>query len=92
VKATDNSVREEEKTPLVLQSSDHEEGKKEMYVCLLRSIWIYPEKEESQSSDELLSDHDIESDDNDIRLLPEDYEITEKIEMVTLLEIHNYKR
>lgn len=37
-------------------------------------IWICPEK------DEPLSD--------DIRLLPEDYEITEKLEMVTLPEIH----
>jgi hypothetical protein len=53
-------------------------------IHFLRSIWICPEKGESLSGDASLSDID----DDDIRLLPEDYEITEKFEMVTLLEIH----
>lgn len=71
MKATENSVQEEEQTPLVLQSSDHEEGKRKHLYHALFMIWISPEKDESL--------------DNDIKLLPEDYEITENIEMVKAL-------
>ena len=70
---TENSVQEEEQTPLVLQSSDHEEGKKKTlkFVPCTLLIWICPEKDESL--------------DDNIRLLPEDYEITENLEMVKVL-------
>ena len=71
---TENSVQEEEQTPLVLQSSDHEEGKKKTLILYhaLFMIWICPEKDEPLNDD-------------NIRLLPEDYEITENLEMVKAL-------
>ena len=73
--AIDNSMNEEQ-TPLV-RSSEHEDGKSYSNTIFLIfghnyyaiHDWLGPEKDES-------------SDDSRSRLSPEDYEITEKFEMV----------